>query len=75
MCKLNSQLKNEAQQIPTQAEKPLKIQIDLFSRYLAIIKNYDFIKSKVNVIDKALKRANIKLIGETFHEHWIEKKN
>lgn len=39
-----------------------------------IIKNYDFIKSKVNLMDKALKSANIKLIGETFHEHWIEKK-
>ncbi len=39
-----------------------------------IIKNYDLIKSKVNIMDKALKSADIKLIGEIFHEHWIEKK-
>jgi D-glycero-alpha-D-manno-heptose-7-phosphate kinase len=39
-----------------------------------IVKNYDFIKSKVNIMDKAIKNANIKLIGEIFHQHWLEKK-
>lgn len=39
-----------------------------------IIQNYDFIKSKVDIMNKALKAGNIKLIGKIFHEHWLEKK-
>ena len=39
-----------------------------------IIKNYDYIKSKVNIMNKALRNGNVKLIGEIFHNHWIEKK-
>tara|TARA_A100001015_G_scaffold315938_1_gene428997 strand:- start:492 stop:1463 length:972 start_codon:yes stop_codon:yes gene_type:complete len=39
-----------------------------------VIKHYDFIKSKVKIMEKALIDGDTKKIGEIFHQHWTEKK-
>ena len=39
-----------------------------------LIKIYDILKKKVKVIEEALKKADLKIIGETFNDHWSLKR-